>query len=133
MIVLGVTWGMGWWIATGLVVLAIGVVLFAGAHSQLPSSVAAGAPNWLLCTFIPQPDSSRVSFASARSLDRTIPEIGYFPWRTCSVADMLKRKPLDFIGSSRDDLRSFPKEVRIVMGAALNWHNWAESTQPQSR
>lgn len=36
------------------------------------------------------------------------------------MADPLKRKPLDFIGSSRDDLRAFPKEVRIVMGAALN-------------
>jgi phage-related protein len=30
------------------------------------------------------------------------------------------RKPLDFIGSSRDDLRRFPKEVRIAMGTALN-------------
>jgi phage-related protein len=30
------------------------------------------------------------------------------------------RKPLDFVGSSRDDLRKFPKEVRIVMGTALN-------------
>jgi phage-related protein len=30
------------------------------------------------------------------------------------------RKPLDFIGSSRADLRRFPKEVRIVMGTALN-------------
>jgi len=32
----------------------------------------------------------------------------------------LRRKPLDFIGSSRDDLRRFPKEVRIVIGTALN-------------
>jgi hypothetical protein len=36
MIVLGVTWGMGWWIATGLVVLAIGVVLFAGSSLATP-------------------------------------------------------------------------------------------------
>ncbi len=36
MIVLGVTWGMGWWIATGLVVLAIGVVLFAGSSLVTP-------------------------------------------------------------------------------------------------
>ncbi len=31
-----------------------------------------------------------------------------------------KRKPLDFIGSARDDLRAFPKEVRIAIGTALN-------------
>jgi hypothetical protein len=36
MIVLGVTWGMGWWIATGLVVLAIGAVLFAGSSLVTP-------------------------------------------------------------------------------------------------
>jgi hypothetical protein len=36
MIVLGVTPGMGWWIATGLVVLAIGVVLFAGSSLATP-------------------------------------------------------------------------------------------------
>ncbi len=36
MIVLGVTWGMGWWIATGLVVLAIGVALFAGSSLVTP-------------------------------------------------------------------------------------------------
>ncbi len=36
MIVLGVTWGMGWWIATGLVVLAIGVVLFPGSSLVTP-------------------------------------------------------------------------------------------------
>ncbi len=36
MIVLGVTWGMGWWIATGLVVLAVGVVLFAGSSLVTP-------------------------------------------------------------------------------------------------
>ena len=35
-------------------------------------------------------------------------------------ADPVGRKPLDFIGSSRDDLRKFPKEVRIVIGTALN-------------
>ena len=33
---------------------------------------------------------------------------------------VLRRKPLDFIGRSREDLRRFPKEVRIVMGTALN-------------
>ncbi len=36
------------------------------------------------------------------------------------MADPVKRKPLDFIGSSREDLRRFPKGVRIVMGTALN-------------
>ncbi len=36
MIVLGVTWGMGSWIATGLMVLAIGVVLFAGSSLVTP-------------------------------------------------------------------------------------------------
>ena len=36
MVVLGVTSGMGWWIATGLVVLAIGVVLFAGSSLVTP-------------------------------------------------------------------------------------------------
>ena len=36
------------------------------------------------------------------------------------MAAPLRRKPLDFIGSSRDDLRAFPKEVRTVMGVALN-------------
>jgi phage-related protein len=35
-------------------------------------------------------------------------------------ADLTERKHLEFIGSSRDDLRRFPKEVRIVMGTALN-------------
>ena len=34
--------------------------------------------------------------------------------------EALRRKPLDFIGSSRADLRRFPKEVRIVIGTALN-------------
>jgi phage-related protein len=34
--------------------------------------------------------------------------------------DTFRRKPLDFIGSSRGDLRRFPKEVRIVIGTALN-------------
>lgn len=34
--------------------------------------------------------------------------------------DRPRRKNLDFIGSSRDDLRRFPKEVRIVIGTALN-------------
>jgi len=36
------------------------------------------------------------------------------------VSRQLKRKPLDFIGSSRDDLRAFPKEARIAIGTALN-------------
>jgi Flp pilus assembly protein protease CpaA len=36
MIVLGVASGIGWWIATGLVVLAIGVVLFAGSSLVTP-------------------------------------------------------------------------------------------------
>ncbi len=30
------------------------------------------------------------------------------------------RKPLDWIGSSRSDLRKFPKEVRVTIGVALN-------------
>jgi hypothetical protein len=30
MLALGVVWGMGWWMAAGLVVFAIGAVLFAG-------------------------------------------------------------------------------------------------------
>jgi phage-related protein len=34
--------------------------------------------------------------------------------------NLLRRKPVDFIGSSRDDLRKFPKEVRTVIGTALN-------------
>jgi phage-related protein len=36
------------------------------------------------------------------------------------MTPVLRRKPLDFIGSSRQDLRRFPKEVRIVIGTALN-------------
>jgi phage-related protein len=36
------------------------------------------------------------------------------------MTTVLRRKPLDFIGSSREDLRRFPKEVRIVIGTALN-------------
>jgi len=36
------------------------------------------------------------------------------------MTPVLRRKPLDFIGSSREDLRRFPKEVRIVIGTALN-------------
>lgn len=31
-----------------------------------------------------------------------------------------RRKPIDFVGSSRSDLQAFPKEVRIVIGTALN-------------
>ena len=36
MILLGLTRGMFWWIATGLVVLAIGVVFFAGSSLITP-------------------------------------------------------------------------------------------------
>ena len=36
MIVMGVMWGMFWWTATGLVVLAIGVVFFAGSSLITP-------------------------------------------------------------------------------------------------
>jgi hypothetical protein len=36
MIVMGAMWGMFWWIATGLVVLAIGVVFFAGSSLITP-------------------------------------------------------------------------------------------------
>ncbi len=36
MIVLGLMWGMFWWIATGVVVLAIGVVFFAGSSLVTP-------------------------------------------------------------------------------------------------
>jgi hypothetical protein len=36
MIVMGVMWGMLWWIATGLVVLAIGVIFFAGSSLITP-------------------------------------------------------------------------------------------------
>ena len=36
MILLGLTWGMFWWIATGLVVLAIGVVFLAGSPLVTP-------------------------------------------------------------------------------------------------
>lgn len=36
MIVLGLMWGMFWWIATGVVVLAIGVVFFAGSSLITP-------------------------------------------------------------------------------------------------
>jgi hypothetical protein len=36
MIVLGLMWGMFWWIATGLVVLAIGIVFFAGSSLITP-------------------------------------------------------------------------------------------------
>ena len=31
-----------------------------------------------------------------------------------------KRKPVRFVGSSQSDLQRFPKEVRIVVGHALN-------------
>ena len=36
MIVIGLMWGMFWWIATGVVVLAIGVVFFAGSSLITP-------------------------------------------------------------------------------------------------
>ena len=32
---------------------------------------------------------------------------------------MTSLKPVEWIGSSRDDLRSFPREVRAVMGEAI--------------
>lgn len=34
------------------------------------------------------------------------------------------RKPLEWIGSSRDDLREFPPEVRRVMGQAIDDAQW---------
>ncbi len=33
---------------------------------------------------------------------------------------MTARKPVEWIGSSRDDLRKFPQEVRRVMGQAID-------------
>jgi hypothetical protein len=36
MIALGVKWGMGWWIVTGVTMLAIGVVFFAGSSLISP-------------------------------------------------------------------------------------------------
>jgi hypothetical protein len=36
MIVMGFMWGMFWWIATGVVVFAIGVVFFAGSSLVTP-------------------------------------------------------------------------------------------------
>ena len=36
MIVLGAKWAMGWWIVTGVAVLAIGVVFFAGSSMVSP-------------------------------------------------------------------------------------------------
>jgi phage-related protein len=33
---------------------------------------------------------------------------------------MMARKPVEWIGSSRDDLRVFPSEVRRVMGQAID-------------
>jgi phage-related protein len=33
---------------------------------------------------------------------------------------MVARKPVEWIGSSRDDLREFPPEVRRVMGQAID-------------
>lgn len=33
---------------------------------------------------------------------------------------MVDRKPVEWIGSSRDDLRAFPPEVRRVMGQAID-------------
>ncbi|MBI3759960.1 MAG: hypothetical protein HY269_09445 [Deltaproteobacteria bacterium] len=36
MIVMGAMWGMFWWIATGLVVLAIGIIFFAGSSLITP-------------------------------------------------------------------------------------------------
>src|SRR5881296_297251 len=34
------------------------------------------------------------------------------------------RKPVEWIGSSRDDLREFPPEVRRVMGQAIDDAQW---------
>jgi hypothetical protein len=59
MIVLGVTWGMGWWIATGLVAPAIGV-----------RSVCRR----LTRNSLPRRPLGRLS--AVRSLDRAIPEMG---------------------------------------------------------
>jgi hypothetical protein len=36
LIIMGLAAGMGWWIATGVVILAIGVVLFAGSSLVTP-------------------------------------------------------------------------------------------------
>ena len=36
------------------------------------------------------------------------------------MADEPKRKPVRFVGSAHSDLKKFPKEVKIVVGAALN-------------
>jgi len=36
LIIMGFAAGMGWWIATGVVILAIGVVLFAGSSLITP-------------------------------------------------------------------------------------------------
>ena len=36
MVLMGFMWGMFWWIATGLVVLAIGVIFFAGSFLIIP-------------------------------------------------------------------------------------------------
>ena len=39
---------------------------------------------------------------------------------TPADADPSKKKPLDWIGSSRKDLRAFPKFVRMTVGQALD-------------
>jgi phage-related protein len=36
------------------------------------------------------------------------------------MGEQQKRKPVRFMGSSQSDLQRFPKEVRIVVGNALN-------------
>jgi phage-related protein len=43
------------------------------------------------------------------------------------------RKLVEWIGSSRDDLREFPPEVRRVMGQALDDAQWGGSIPRSSR
>lgn len=31
MLAIGIVWGMGWWIATGLAVIVVGIILFCGS------------------------------------------------------------------------------------------------------
>src|ERR1039458_5638592 len=52
---------------------------------------------------------------SAHGLDR----VSQF-WDSRRMGNAADRKPVRFMGSSREDLRAFPKEVRVVMGVALN-------------
>ena len=43
---------------------------------------------------------------------------------------MSVRKTVEWIGSSKDDLREFPHEVRRVIGQAINDAELAASTRP---